>query len=183
MSENLPEKRPAHRPGGSTYSQADKEYALTFLVFARGPREAEENLKKDGKLNPSPNHQTLQRWRDHAHTDMYLQIRERTQAQREAMVIARIDPIIDQAFEVTAKALTKLDEQLDRDEVKDPAGAARNAATTGAILVDKKMAFEGRPTSVIKHLSGEEALRKLSQYGVKVIDGTAELVDDMVDKT
>ena len=86
--------------------------------------------------------------------------------------------MIEYGLDVTYKALQKTEVMLDRDEVKDPAGTARNTATTVGILVDKKMAFEGRPTSVIKHLSGLEALRKLEQYGIKTFDGTVEEVDE-----
>lgn len=174
MTDNLPAKRRPGRPQGSLkFNLTEVEHALTMRAFARNDYEAVEMLKGDENLRQVPAVRTIQLWRTQQHSDLYAQILDRTAPQREKLVIDKIIPRVEKAFDTADKAMDVLSKQLDDPDFRDPAGAARNAATTGAILVDKMLALQGRPTSTIEHRNPVEILRLLSQRG-RVVDGTAE---------
>jgi len=178
----MPDKLPARRGVNSPYTEAEILECLTALAFHGQLKGTVEFLKKQ-KDGPKPGVESLRKWRDRTHVDEYLAIRERSAPQREKLLIDKIEPMIADGLDVTALALEKTREMLERDEVKDPAGTARNTATTVGILVDKKFAYEGRPTSTVVHRNPSEILRLLERRGmVRTVADVEGTVDEDVDK-
>jgi hypothetical protein len=173
VTEKLPVR--AHK-----YTEPEIHEFLVALAYQGGRLYDTINfLTAEGK--DVPNYRTLRKWRDDTYADMYLEIRERTAARREKLLVDKIEPAIERALEVTMKAIDKAEVQLDKDEAKDPAAVGRNTATILGILVDKKFGFEGRPTAQVVHLNGDQILRKLAQRGRVAeqadIESTAEEQD------
>jgi hypothetical protein len=178
----MTEKLPA-RLGGK-YSDEEIHRFLLALAYQGGRLYTTIDFLK-GEGGEVPNYRTLKKWRDETHADQYLEIRERTAARREKLLIDKIEPAIERALEVTMLALDKSEEELKQDRAKDPAATGRNAATILGILVDKKFGYEGRPTAQVVHLNGDQILRKLAQRGRVAeqadVESTAASGDEIAD--
>lgn len=157
MTDKLPVRR------GVRYSDAEVDRALIALSFARNVKEAVEILKREGKIMPTA--QTLTKWRDETHTDRYLELCQKNADQREKIITEELMPVIRTSIQATAELMDLQRTMAEKGEVRDPAAAARNAATVAAIFIDKKMALEGRPTSTIEHRNPAEILRLLRERG------------------
>jgi len=157
------------------YSEDEITRALMTLAFSRNATEAAELLKQQGEISPTPD--TLKKWRDQ-HQARYIELVEKHRETIEKVLVVEQRELARAARDGAMEAVELERERIAAKDVKDAAGSARNLMTTAAIAIDKLMALEGRPSSVVKHLSGEQVLRELSQYGVKVIEGSAtEIVD------
>jgi hypothetical protein len=56
--------------------------------------------------------------------------------------------------------------RITKGDVKDAAASGRNLATIMGISVDKLFALEGRPTTTILHITGDDAIRQLAVAGM-----------------
>jgi len=59
-------------------------------------------------------------------------------------------------------------------QLKDPAKSAQNLALTGAVLTDKALLLEGRPTSITEHRDLDDVLRGLQHLAPQAITYDAE---------
>jgi hypothetical protein len=75
----------------------------------------------------------------------------------------------DEARRATAiieLALQRTEERLRTNVVSDPSRVARDISQLRTQAIDKKLALEGRPTSITETRSHEEVLRSLEAMGV-----------------
>jgi hypothetical protein len=166
MTEKLPVKRREFKH----YSDDEITRGLMTLAFSRNATEAVELLQEQGVI--TPDRSTLTRWRER-YQNRYVEIVEKHKETIEKVLVVEQRELARAARDGAMEAVELERKRIKVGDVKDAAGSARNLMTTAAIAIDKLMALEGRPTSVVKYLSGEEALRNLAKYG-RVIEGTAE---------
>jgi hypothetical protein len=170
MTENLPAKIPVRGGRGIKYSADEVDRALIMLAVSRTPRDAAERLKEQGIIAPSA--RQVAYWKDQ-YQDRYVELREKYREDIEKVMVVESMDLAREFLQEGKELLGYVRKQREDGTLRDASAAVQRVITSYAILVDKMMAFEGRPTSVVKHLSGEEALRNLAKYG-RVIEGTAE---------
>lgn len=110
-------------------------------------------------------HRTLVDWR-HRYAERYLELHEQHAPDIERALTAEVREIALDAFNATRIGISQTREKLEAGELKDPAGATRNLATTGAIAADKLLALTGRPTSITEHRNPDDVLAKLQDRGI-----------------
>jgi hypothetical protein len=137
---------------------------LALIANGDNARAAARSLKDTD--DPIP-HQTLQDWR-HRYAERYQELQEQHGPEIEQALArgARLTAL--RAFHVTQKAVDATEEQIDSGDIRDPAGTARNLATTGAILTDKMLALTGRPTQITQHLSPDDIFKRLANKGYRL---------------
>jgi len=117
---------------------------------------------------------TLWDWRDR-NRDEYLRLAAEALPKIEAEQIAEWAGITTLANQVTRRGLERSLEQLDAGDDKMPSVTARNSATTGAILYDKRRLAEERPTTIVRSESVESLIRELDRKALAIPD--AEVID------
>jgi hypothetical protein len=104
----------------------------------------------------------------------YMALAQRHASEIEKVVATKVRSTVLNAASALDKAVALEEKRLMSDDgVKDASASARNLATVMGIGVTKILELEGRPTTVIEHRSGREALRQLEAAGL-IIDSTAE---------
>lgn len=110
---------------------------------------------------------TLRDWR-HRYADRYAELHDRVAPQIEAELARSARETALLAFDATRLGVEKTRLALENDQLKDPAGATRNLATTGAILTDKLLALTGRPTQITEHREPSKLIESLARKGITV---------------
>jgi hypothetical protein len=148
----------------SRTTEQDIERGLMAIVMAGG------NTAEAARL-VGRHRTTLEDWRD-KYAVRYMEIRREKGPALEAMVIESLRGTMVEIERVKLKALARLEEKIDADEVKDYSAAMKNLALTQGIAGTKVMELTGRPTAIIEHRSTKELMARLAAIGA--IDSTAE---------
>lgn len=144
------------------HTPEDIERGLTALAVAGNSLSAAEMT--------GFNDRTIRKWREQ-HADRFALIEAGRAALIDQSLREEFRKVVFKGTRVSLKALHATEEQLDAGTLKDPAAAARNAATTTGIMQDKLNTMEGRPTSIVVHRSSDDVMRGLAAAGF--VDGTA----------
>jgi hypothetical protein len=161
-------------PGTPTYSPETIDAALLALAYTRRSKEAREQLELAG-VSPLPTARTIARW-GIEFSGRLAELTEKHGAEIERHSISQYQTIVTKAAAVTDMLVEKTGEAAERGELapKDLANAAKSMATVVGIITDKILIVQGKPTSIIGHKSGEEALRTLARKYAPPVDSTAE---------
>lgn len=149
-----------------------KRALLTLAICGGNSIRAEEMLKEAGHPVPS---RTIRLWREGKYADLYCQLHDKHGQEIEKALIPELREGAIRAARASHQAIEEAERLLALGEIKDPAGAARNLATTSAVLMDKLYLATDRPTEVRPDLDPLAILERLSKRAAAV-EGTAEEV-------
>ncbi len=88
--------------------------------------------------------------------------------------------LLDEARHATVvieMAIKRTEERLEKNMIVDPSRVARDLSQLRTQAIDKRLALEGRPTSITESRSADEMIRALESMGVArqvTIESTAE---------
>lgn len=160
------------RPKGATkYSPEIIDQALLALAYTRRAKEAHEQLKIAG-ITPTPSIDTLKRWRDEF-APRLAELTEKHGAEIEKHTVGNYLDVVAKAVAASSLLVDKTLEQAEAGNLRDPASSAQKMAITAGIFQDKILVIQGKPTSIVGHKSGEEALRTLARKYAPPVDSTA----------
>lgn len=104
----------------------------------------------------------------------YLKRREQLAPRLEAKLAEDLLSEAGRATEAVAFCVERTHEMLQKDEIRDPARAARDLSQIRTQAIDKRLALQGRPTSVTVNLDPETILKRLEAKGlIHDAEGTA----------
>lgn len=115
---------------------------------------------------------TIRYWRT-KYPNRFQAIAEKHAASIEKAVATRVRHSVLNASTVLDQAIALEEQRITEGKVKDAASSARNLATVIGIGVTKILELEGRPTTIVEHRTGEQALKQLTAKGY-VVDSEAE---------
>jgi hypothetical protein len=158
----------------------DIEKAFTAMIATPSLDDAIEVLKEQGftttpaaleQLRSSP----LRR-------DRYEQRRTELAPLLESMFANDLLDTAMLAQRVETLAIHKTRELLEAGRISDPSKVARDLSQVATQAVDKRLAIQGRPTTIVEHRDVNEILRQLEAMKVvQVIEGTVTEDDASVD--
>lgn len=96
----------------------------------------------------------------------YQKRREELAPRLEAKLADDMLEAAQRATDVEAFCIEKVQEQLERGEVKDPARVARDLSQVRTQAIDKRLALQGRPTEIKRNRSVDDLVNAL--VGMKV---------------
>lgn len=137
---------------------------VALAASGRSPTLAHESLKRQGIDIPLS---TLTDW-THRYSDEVQRIHDQIAPQLEAQMVRQHRDIALLAHEETMAMIHHAREQREEGKIKDAAGAARNLATTAAIVTDKLLALTGRPTQITEHREPSKLIDSLASKGISV---------------
>lgn len=149
-------------PGGRPSSYTEEQIRRGLLTVAKhggSGENASKELRSQGLPIPAS---TLNTWRTRTHPDLYQEIHATYGREIEANLVSRFREVAIAATEASLEAVNVARQQLLKGEAKDPAGAARNLATTAAINTDKLYLVTDRPTEVRADRGASEILNALA---------------------
>jgi len=150
-------------------TEAEIDQALTAVALCSGRvSRAREQLLAAGVDIPE---RTLRTWVVDLFPNRYQAAAERYAPQIERLMITQLRAGATRGFEASTAAMELEMQRLAAGEVKDAAASSRNLATAGAIMADKMLLLDGRPTQISEQRSMDDVLRSLAAKGF--IDGTA----------
>ena len=165
------------------YKPEEVERALLELAVLGGNSgEASRRLRDVGiEINA----RLLRLWRTETHERRYREICAENAREIEEAVIQECRESAMLAARVERAALQATLDQIESGDLRDPASAARNAATVKGINLDKMLVLSGRPNEITGKLSPDDMLAQLVRDGVfkPVTEGQSadfELPDDLV---
>lgn len=141
------------------WAAADIREGMTFLalysgnavVAARAAREATGKTFKPADLR---------KWRTGEYADLYDELRDASGEMAEALIRDTLETA-KMAAATERLAIERTHHQLENDECKDPARAARDLSHIKAVNVEKFLTLTGRPTEIVRHESPDEVIRGL----------------------
>lgn len=117
-------------------------------------------------------------------TSPYYQPFQQRRAELAPRLEAKLaDDMLSNALRATnaeAFCIEKVEEQVRRGEVKDPARVARDLSQIRTQAIDKRLALQGRPTQIVEKRNTDEIIRKLQSMGVLQVED-ATVVEDADD--
>jgi hypothetical protein len=146
-------------------------YTLEIVETALLTFAATGNYKHASELVGIPD-DTIRDWHIRF-PNRYQRLAEKHAGEIEKTIATKVRQTVMSAATALDKAVALEEKRLGLDDVKDASASARNLATVMGIGVTKILELEGRPTSIVEHRSGAEALRAAEALGF-VIDSTAE---------
>lgn len=141
---------------GPSYPLERIEEGLVALVLSAG------NATEAGRQTGIPR-RTIEDWRKR-YPDRFHTLSERYGREIEQRIAQRARELATRAGEVELLALKRAEEQLERDEDKQPAMTLQRLATSKGINVDKALVLEGRPNQITSHESPGEILKALREH-------------------
>lgn len=153
---------------GSQFTEEQiRRSLLTLAKHAGNSIAASEDLKHQGlELND----RTLRLWRE-KRRDLYQELHETHAREIEGQLVTEFRDLAQAAASAARLAVDKTVTALNANEIKDPAGAGRNLATTAAISMDKLYMATDRPTVITEHRDASEILKGIEG---RYVNGTAE---------
>lgn len=132
------------------------------LCSGHAPR-ASDLLAEQGIRIP---YSTLNYWAKERFTERYEQVREEVEPKLKAEMADMHQALAKGAGEIEARAVERLREKLDNDEIpgKDLSAVMQRAAIATGIHGDKHLLYSGQPTSIVKR-DATEILRALKGKG------------------
>jgi hypothetical protein len=115
---------------------------------------------------------TIIEWRKQ-YPNLYQHLAVRHSSEIEKHVATQLRATLSNAVSAANEAVDTELARIRAGDVKDTAASARSLMTAAGIAGTKLMELEGRPTTIVEHRSGAEALRQLAAQGL-IIDTTAE---------
>jgi hypothetical protein len=161
VSEKLP-AIPARSGKGIKYTAEEVDRVLVTYAMCRSAQDTHDRLKQQGVMTPSV--RTIAYWRRH-YEPRFIELRQKYRYEIEQVIVAEQVELIRAANAAAMELVSLTHKQAESGEIRDPAGAARNMQTVVGIAVTKILELEGRVTSQVVHLNGEQILRKLAQRG------------------
>lgn len=173
MSETAVAERPkAHR---KDYTDVEKDAAMEAYIRCSGHRDkAHELLKTQGITVPA---KTLYHWAKDSEVDRLNRIRQQLGPVIKAEMADMHQSLAVAAGSIEAKAITRLNEKLDQNEIeaKDLSAVMQRSAIATGIHAEKHLLYSGQPTAIVQR-DVTEVLRELKGIGV-TIDGQAEEIE------
>lgn len=183
MSTQTPEspQKPSKRPIAKTYTEKEITHYLTVLAnFNSSVKKAVQYLKDEEGIELSKD--TLSTWRYRNRREDYEAIRRRLKERLNADEVERNRKLAKKIYEVEAKAVERVEQELNDMSGKDVSAAAKNLAIERGIALTKAQELAGEATVVIEHRSLKELSRKLERFGVNVPEAIdAEVVEETTD--
>lgn len=162
-STNLPAIPP--RSGkGIKYTAEEVDRVLVTLAMSRTAQDTYDRLKQQGAMDHVPAVRTIAYWRKH-YEPRFIELRQKYRYEIEQVIVAEQVELIRSANAAAQEAIDLERKRIADGSVKDAAASARNMQTVVGIAVTKILELEGRVTSQVVHLNGEQILRKLAQRG------------------
>lgn len=143
---------------------------LALVASAGSPTRASRALAEQGHDVPK---QTLDRWKTQ-HAQRYQELQDRFADQLEKQLVRQQRELALHAHEVAMLAVDKTREALEADNVKDPAGTARNLEVTAATAIDKVLLLTDRPTQITESREPSKLIASLAQKGIRVQVGPSD---------
>lgn len=165
------EKPKTHRHR-KDWTEAERDAAMSAYVRCGGHREkAREVLKTQGIEVPAS---TIYFWATDKETDRLERIRQELGPQLKAEMAEMHQGLAVAAGEIEAKAIVRLNEKLDSNEIepKDLSAVMQRSAIATGIHGEKHLLYSGQPTQIVQR-DTTEVLRALKAKGFD-FDGTAE---------
>lgn len=106
---------------------------------------------------------TLQDWRNRRYPELYRELHDTHGREIEQALIPELRETAILAAQASQQAVKEAQRQLANGDVKDPAGAARNLATTSAVAMDKLYLATDRPTEIRTNLTPAAVLQRLTE--------------------
>ena len=93
--------------------------------------------------------------------------------------------VAEAASGVQKLALAQAAREAAGGRLRNPAGAARNAAIVSGISIEKKLLLESRPTQITEHREAADILRSLSEKvpGLFIQGSASDVVLELPEKT
>jgi predicted transcriptional regulator len=133
---------------------------------------AVEQLKEQHGITTTA--RALEVFKSH-HLEEYEKLRNQLAPLREQSFANDMLDVASMATQVEQAAIAKTMELLEAGRIADPSKVARDLADVKAKNTDKRLAIQGRPTSIIAKRSVEDIWDQLEDMGVVTVD--AEVVE------
>lgn len=177
FNELMTKPREKH-PHRKNYTDAERDLAMAAYVRAGGHKDrAAEALAAAGTPVPPS---TIYYWATQAETERLERIRQELGPQLKAEMAEMHQGLAVAAGEIEAKAITRLNEKLDQDEIdgKDLSAVMQRSAIATGIHGEKQLLYLGQPTQIIQRKL-PDVLRSLKSKGLDVGDVIdAEVVEE-----
>jgi len=152
-------------------TDAEKEVGLLAYVLCSGNRERAAALCEErGFKIPAG---TIWKWANEYEIPRLERIRQEVAPKLKAQMAELHQGLAVAAGEIEAKAIERLNEKLDGNQIegKDLSAVMQRAAIAGGIHGEKHLLYSGQPTAIVRR-DFEEIKRALRDKGI-VLDGTA----------
>lgn len=149
------------------YTDAERDAAMVAYVLCSGHRDrAHALLKEQGLHIPA---KTLYRWATETEVERLERIREREGPKLKAQMAEMHQGLAVAAGEIEAKAIIRLNEKLEANEVeaKDLSAVMQRSAIATGIHGEKHLLYSGQPTQIVQR-SAQDVLRALQAKGIEV---------------
>jgi transposase len=157
-----PVKRHPHR---KDYTEQERDAALIAYVRCGGHREKASEVLKAADIHVPPN--TLYDWATKTQKDRLERIRQELGPQLKAEMAEMHQGLAVAAGEIEAKAIVRLNEKLDQNEIeaKDLSAVMQRSAIATGIHGEKHLLYSGQPTQIVQR-PASEIIRKMRSRGL-----------------
>lgn len=179
MTTTAVEKPKRQHPHRKDYTDAERDAALTALIICSGHRDrAEALLAEEGIEVPA---KTIYDWATRTQTERYQRLRQEIEPRLRREMADMHQSLAQSAGEIEMKAITRLKEKLDADEVepKDLSAVMQRSAIATGIHGEKHLLYSGQPTQIIKR-DATEVMRKLKARGFDFDLGPEDVSEESV---
>lgn len=145
---------------GSQYTESSiRQCLLTLAKHAGNSVRAAEELNAAGIPVGA---RTLRGWREGIHADLYRQLHETYGREIEHALVPEFREAAIAGAAAARLAIDKAVRQIETDQVRDTAGAARNLMVTAATAMDKVYLATDRPTAISETRDAREILLEIA---------------------
>ena len=165
-----------NKPYPATTDELGVNEVLAALVVYPTVAQAKAFVEEQGyKID----RRKMEAWRDRRFPERYREIRKELAPQLEAELAEDHLTNARLASMVVRSALGRTQDMLDEDKVVDPSRVARDVQQVGTQAIDKRLALQGRPTSIVEKRSTDEIVRQLEALGVaRQVDVVAQSTEE-----
>jgi hypothetical protein len=158
----------------SRKNQVHIDLALATMAASPTLEIAVEHLKEQhGITTTVPNLKSM----EYYYREDYEKIRNQLAPLREQSFANDMLDVASMATEVEKAAVAHTMDLLEKGKITDPSKVARDLADVKAKNTDKRLAIQGRPTSIIEKRSVEDIWQQLENLGVVTVTD-ATFVED-----
>lgn len=147
----------------SEKNQVDVDLALATMAACSTLEEASKHLKKEHGLTINP--KKLEVFK-RMHLEEYEKLRNELAPLREQTFANDMLDVASMATQVEQAAVARTMTLLGEGRIADPSKVARDLADVKAKNTDKRLAIQGRPTSIVEKRSVEDIWGQLEKMGV-----------------
>lgn len=158
----------------SEKNQVDVDLALATIAACPTLQAASEHLKQE--YNIIVTEKTLKVY-EYRYRGEFEKIRNQLAPLREQSLANDMLDVASMATQVEQVAIEHTMELLAAGKVSDPSKVARDLADVKAKSVEKRLAIQGRPTSIVENRSVEDIWKQLEKLGVMEQVTDADVVE------